>query len=1249
MKKYVFLLMIIGSHWFVDAQNPPFDWSEVPVAEMQAVDNAELKARYAAHDKRAKREPLQFAHGFQTDFGPDQFQAYTDRKGRVWHALIIKSTGAYSLNIAFDRLQLPDQAQLFLYSLSKDAWKGPLKKEKRAVTEYWSPIVSGDELAVVIVLPDGKKDAAYWHISDVNHDFLGFQSISSGSCNVDVICGEDQGFPEIDQYRDLIRSVGVYSLEGRFTCSGALINTADFGCEPYFLTANHCVDDSSNYNSMVVYWNYENSTCRIPGSPESGADGDGLLDQFNSGTTLRSTNGQSDFTLVELAGELALEVNAHLAGWNRKRSAPDRVVAIHHPATEEKRISFEYDPLTISDYLDDDEDVSADYLRVEDWDVGTTEGGSSGSPIFNAEGQIVGQLSGGFASCTRNEPDWYGAMYSNFERGLDSANNIAFWLDENQTELTFVNGIDYNTCQDLDFLFEPIEKQACNNQDSIIYRFTNTSSVDSVFLDYNLLGVGATAIWTSTPNLGPMDSVDLIITDLENYSNGRHLFEVVFQKAMKTELFSLGLEKSSLPNRPNGIEPLSGQTIFPNSFFSWEQQAGVDEYAFVYAYDSDFADSIEIKLENNEIVLTNLRANEKLHLRVYAINACGISEPLEAAYDIENISCSQFELNLDLPITDLTTLEVPIPVNQKGPLASTVIRNMRGTHSWVSDLKVELYFDPARSIELFDGACPFSSDFDLGFSDLGLEELECPLTSGELYMPNSPFSAWNGTTDIDTFWLQIEDTQDFDEGRLEFVNLEVCTREPSGGFVTEDFSLTMYARDTAPIELQVNPGFFNDSAEIELWVEQAGAFQFISLPNSFTNDLANFDLVADNTPASIYDLRFIASNGTINDTLSVRVEVLPCRSHPELTEVPDTIYRYYHTFSWENTGASSYEFILSDGTDLENSNILDTRNLQDTFYRSPFLRDTLPLYWTVRSLESFCTDGKPVIDSFYTSVDYTVDIGSDTLQLCSYDSSTIRLQIGDRIIDRFFFSVIQDTLTNDIRFRFDPNALQDTNVMHIDVFTGSTPLGTYDFLLVVEDNQNFSDPVQLTIEIIDETQAAELLSPANGEEEVDRFPRFEWENTADSAIWQLSLDADFTEIIYSGEVDNLNGFQFNDQLTPLTKFYWRVLFYTDCGEIQSAVWSFTTDEWVKIEEPLQPNLQVFPNPMQHSLFVILEGVEQVQGEVTLIDGLGRVIYRNQLTKILENGRINTSNLVSGTYVLKIATKESIFTSKVIKQ
>ena len=75
---------------------------------------------------------------------------------------------------------------------------------------------------------------------------------------------------------------------------------------------------------------------------------------------------------------------------------------------------------------------------------GVTEGGSSGSPIFDNHGHIVGTLTGGNSNCGsqfENLPDYYGKFsYSWDQNGTDSASVLKYWLDPDNTGMMVLNG-----------------------------------------------------------------------------------------------------------------------------------------------------------------------------------------------------------------------------------------------------------------------------------------------------------------------------------------------------------------------------------------------------------------------------------------------------------------------------------------------------------------------------------------------------------------------------------------------------------------------------------------------------------------------------------------------------------------------------------------------------------------------------------------------------------------------------------------
>jgi len=184
---------------------------------------------------------------------------------------------------------------------------------------------------------------------------------------------------------------------------------------------------------VIIYWNYESPVC--------GQHGGGIQNQFSYADTLLASSSLSDFKLLELTDKPDTNFGVTYAGWDRSGDVPSSAVAIHHPSYDEKSISFEDDALSITTYLADVGPGNETHLRVEDWDLGTTEGGSSGSPLFDANHRIVGQLHGGYAACGNDRPDWYGRIYTSWEGGGTAATRLRDHLDPTGSGVMVLNRI----------------------------------------------------------------------------------------------------------------------------------------------------------------------------------------------------------------------------------------------------------------------------------------------------------------------------------------------------------------------------------------------------------------------------------------------------------------------------------------------------------------------------------------------------------------------------------------------------------------------------------------------------------------------------------------------------------------------------------------------------------------------------------------------------------------------------------------
>lgn len=423
------------------------------VLNLPAIDAAKALREDEANDK-SRPGPRRYALGHAVE--SVRIDATTSRGGR-WRTgkdarlqweLEVRAPGALSIDLGFKPFRLPSGAELKLI----DARSGVVHAtftdaDNPFAGEFWTPLVRSDAVRLELSLPAAKREFLQLGLDTVHHgyrplfatrDALGEKS---GSCNVDVVCAEGNA------WRDQIRSVAVVAFNNSGNrsgngCSGQFVNSTAPSGGPLFLSANHCEIDAA---SARVYFNFQNSVCRTPGSAASGQDGDGPLNvSLFGGTLLALTNpsggvAASDFYLMRFNSPAPSAANLFLSGWDRRDLAPANGTGIHHPSGDEKRISFENQALSVASYLGET-GTGTTHLRVADWDLGTTEPGSSGSGLWNSDKRLVGVLSGGQAACGNDLPDWYGRLAHAWE-GLGTADRrLRDWLDNGATQAQTLDG-----------------------------------------------------------------------------------------------------------------------------------------------------------------------------------------------------------------------------------------------------------------------------------------------------------------------------------------------------------------------------------------------------------------------------------------------------------------------------------------------------------------------------------------------------------------------------------------------------------------------------------------------------------------------------------------------------------------------------------------------------------------------------------------------------------------------------------------
>jgi lysyl endopeptidase len=308
----------------------------------------------------------------------------------------LSSPGAVGLRVQFAGFSLPTGAALYLYSEDGQVFgpysgKGPL-----GTGEFDSNTLASDTVTLQLrqVGPVTQSDMrkARFQVVGLGHirpRFMAGECGYNAECVVNAKCDSDPAVADAEKAvaHMLFRVGGSY-----YICSGGLIADSDTSNSlPLFLTANHCLSRARDASSLENFFGFAASACDDTSLCD--ASYTSLREEFGRtlGSTVVSTGAAADYTLLRLSQPAPADTVS--LGWNSTPVAFSNgtdLFRISHPGGA---------PQSFSQH---DVDTSAPTCtgwsrgnRIYSRDViGATEGGSSGSPVVNSAGDIVGQLSG---------------------------------------------------------------------------------------------------------------------------------------------------------------------------------------------------------------------------------------------------------------------------------------------------------------------------------------------------------------------------------------------------------------------------------------------------------------------------------------------------------------------------------------------------------------------------------------------------------------------------------------------------------------------------------------------------------------------------------------------------------------------------------------------------------------------------------------------------------------------------------------
>jgi hypothetical protein len=426
-------------------------------------------------------EPPRFGFMNETNINllSDECKVIENEQISVWKLEII-CQGALSINFVFDKFYIPQGGKLFIYSADRKQLIGAFthlnnKGTLQELRGFGTGLIYGERVILEYEQPKEVETSAVINISGVVHGYRyirtpnNSKSISSfgtsGPCQVNVNC------PEGNNWQNEKRGIAMILVGGIRWCTGSLINNTSNNGDLLFLTADHCRAGRDAVNNPYAtdwsfWWDYESPNCNNPTSEP--------IAKVTNGATFLANYANSDFALLRLMeSPLAANppINVYFNGWDRSTSHSAGGAGIHHPRGDIKKIATHYQVPGPGQV----------YGATTHWRVmwsptpngySVTEGGSSGSPLFNSQKKIIGQLHGGSpinCSDPANDPGEYGRFDVSWTGGGLNTNRLSNWLDPANTGAMSVDGGYFNNCPQTISITNPINAIEVYHTSSTIF------------------------------------------------------------------------------------------------------------------------------------------------------------------------------------------------------------------------------------------------------------------------------------------------------------------------------------------------------------------------------------------------------------------------------------------------------------------------------------------------------------------------------------------------------------------------------------------------------------------------------------------------------------------------------------------------------------------------------------------------------------------------------------------------------------
>jgi len=492
----------------VSNQGQPQSWSLNNIENLEAVvmpqfDLKALRAEDKINDAKQDK-PYRYGHEFLVDHTLQNSGKWTTLPNgdRIWRMRYL-SKGAQTLNFLFTDFFMPKGATLYLYNANHTDLLGAYDdKQNNAQRVLGTWLVAGEDITIEYLEPAEQAGQGKLEIFKVVH---GYRSLSateidpdsglnaSGNCMYDVEC-YIEGINSLKEISK--KSVALIIVGNSNWCTGSLINNTSNDGTPYFLTADHCYSDPSQW-AFMFNWINPNPSCATGVPSTNNAPNYHLT---VSGAELKARREESDFTLVEITTGLPDDWGLVWSGWDRSTTIPQFSYGIHHPAGDIMKVSLDYDAPTMVN----DDGAFGIVWDIANWEIGGLQPGSSGSPMFDQNGRIRGQAWYIYGNPVCNglnsgaQSSGYGRFNVSWNAGSSPASRLKEWLDPQNTGALTTDAYPLQPLYmvDVKTIFTELGDD-CNSNIAPAIRIINngTQNLTSAQINYTLNGVTEVLPW----------------------------------------------------------------------------------------------------------------------------------------------------------------------------------------------------------------------------------------------------------------------------------------------------------------------------------------------------------------------------------------------------------------------------------------------------------------------------------------------------------------------------------------------------------------------------------------------------------------------------------------------------------------------------------------------------------------------------------------------------------------------------------